>query len=375
MNWSAPTNADVSLLIAQPETSSSESSPINRLRGVMVSPSSLSREDIRHFVMDWNGNVIRVPLYMKEGVDDPLNANYVNTSDLNYVNKVWSEAFAQLDRILDISEDNNLRVIVDMHTVPYKRLNEGFWDNSIHFDLLITTWQVLAARLLDRGDVILGYDLLNEPGYGSTLEWQMLAQRIADAIREIDPNRTLIMECAIGANPIGFKNLVPLNNDNVIYSVHMYLPHAFTHQNLHEDSLKHPEYPGTIFTQSYEFTPNEQIFWDKNILKESLQPVLDFQNTYNVPILVGEFSAVRWAPGAYDYIRDAIEIFEEYGWDWIYHAYREWSGWSVEHTPDRSYNQPAEPTYRELLLREWFRQNNSAPIQIQPPLNLIIEIK
>ena len=29
-------------------------------------------------------------------------------------------------------------------------------------------------------------------------------------------------------------------------------------------------------------------------------------------------------------MRDCIEIFEEYGWDWCYHAFREWEGWSVE---------------------------------------------
>ena len=26
-----------------------------------------------------------------------------------------------------------------------------------------------------------------------------------------------------------------------------------------------------------------------------------------------------------------ISINEAYGWDWTYHAYREWQGWSVEY--------------------------------------------
>jgi hypothetical protein len=26
-------------------------------------------------------------------------------------------------------------------------------------------------------------------------------------------------------------------------------------------------------------------------------------------------------------MRDAIELFEEAGWDWTYHAFREWQGW------------------------------------------------
>ena len=32
------------------------------------------------------------------------------------------------------------------------------------------------------------------------------------------------------------------------------------------------------------------------------------------------------------WIRDCIDILEEYGWDWSYHAFREWDGWSVEKT-------------------------------------------
>ena len=70
--------------------------------------------------------------------------------------------------------------------------------------------------------------------------------------------------------------------------------------------------------------------------------------------------AIRWAPenSAYNYLRDIIDIFEEYGWDWSYHAFREWNGWSVEYTEDKNNNAPApEPTNREILLRSFFEKN------------------
>lgn len=35
--------------------------------------------------------------------------------------------------------------------------------------------------------------------------------------------------------------------------------------------------------------------------------------------------------GAERNLADLISIFNEYGWDWTYHAFREWPGWSVEH--------------------------------------------
>jgi hypothetical protein len=46
--------------------------------------------------------------------------------------------------------------------------------------------------------------------------------------------------------------------------------------------------------------------------------------------MVGEFSCILWSKGADKWIRDCIEIFEEYGWSWCYHAYREWQAWDVE---------------------------------------------
>ncbi len=60
----------------------------------------------------------------------------------------------------------------------------------------------------------------------------------------------------------------------------------------------------------------------------------EFQLKTGARIYVGEFSAIRWAPGADRYLRDSLELFEEYGWDWSSHSFREWDGWSLEHSGD-----------------------------------------
>ena len=88
--------------------------------------------------------------------------------------------------------------------------------------------------------------------------------------------------------------------------------------------------------------------------------MVDFQRKYNVHIYIGEFSAIRWAPdnSAYRYLKDLIDIFEAHGWDWTYHAFREWDGWSVEHGRDpMDHSRAKSPTDREQLLRSWFAQN------------------
>jgi len=176
-----------------------------------------------------------------------------------------------------------------------------------------------------------------------------LAERAARAIRAIDPARTIIVEPASWGGPDGLSDLAPLGVSNVVYSVHMYLPHAFTHQGVYGPGPVW-RYPGAIEGKN----------WDKAALEAALKPVIEFQRAYGVHIYIGEFSAIRWAPAesAYRYLKDLIDIFETHGWDWSYHAFREWSGWSVEHGSDRNNTAPVPtPTDRQRLLRHWYAQN------------------
>jgi len=176
-----------------------------------------------------------------------------------------------------------------------------------------------------------------------------LAGRAAKAIRAIDPERTLIVEPPEWGDPAGLRELRPLDVPNVVYSVHMYLPHAFTHQGV---GGRGPpcRYPGEI----------DGKLWDKAQLEAALQPVVEFQLKYGVHFYIGEFSAIRWAPegSAQRYLEDLIDIFEAHGWDWSYHAFREWDGWSVEHGSDPAdHGQAKTPTDREHLLQSWFAKN------------------
>ena len=223
-------------------------------------------------------------------------------------------------------------------------------------------WQRIARRYRGRG-VIYAYDLLNEPVEGAVapglLNWRGLATKVTRAIRAIDPGKPVVVEPSPWGGAQGFDALTPLDLDRVIYSFHMYQPHAFTHQGV-GNSRTALVYPGTI----------DGVQWNGEQLREAMQPAIDFQAEFNVHLYVGEFSAIRWAPdnSAYRYLRDVIDLFEEYDWDWSYHAYREWDGWSVEHGPDRRDRQPTtEPTDRSRLLRSWFAKNEKKAEQKETP--------
>ena len=322
-----------------------------RLRGTMVSP-NIDPEGLRVLGRDWNANLIRWQLvrHAPPGERPPL-----DTYDS------WLEGeLKKLEAALPWCERYGLYVVVDLHSPPggraiaggYVAATDGLFTDPRAQAKLVEVWERIARRF--RGHrAIWGYDLVNEPVEDFVAEgcedWPALAERVARAIRAVDPVRTLIVEPSGWGGPAGFVDFVPLGVSNVVYSVHMYEPHAFTHQGVYEQGQP-VRYPGFIGGR----------YWDKARLATVLGPVREFQRRYGVHIYVGEFSAIRWAPegNAARYLRDLIDLFETWGWDWSYHAFREWHGWSVEHGEDRANLQPAPvPTERQRLLQDWFARN------------------
>ena len=52
----------------------------------------------------------------------------------------------------------------------------------------------------------------------------------------------------------------------------------------------------------------------------------------------------------------ATAVFAEYGWDWTYHAFRKWAGWSVEHEgEDAASLRPSADNLRKQALLEGLR--------------------
>lgn len=322
-----------------------------RSRGAMVG-GDLGEEGLKVLGSEWGANLIRWQLirFEKPGQSTPL-AAYPG----------WLEAqMKRLDDVLRICARHGLRVVVDLHSPPGGRGtvsgyvgSDGalFTDRSAQ-DLFVSGWETMARRY--RGNrQIWGFDLANEPVEGwveaDCDDWPALATRAARAVEAIDPDRVVIVEPNDWGGPDAIQGLEPLPVSNVVYSVHMYVPMAFTHQGVFEQ--KPPvDYPGAI----------EGRRWDRAALAEVLAPVVTFQKRHGVRIYIGEFSAIRWAPAGSGerYLRDVISLFEEQGWDWSYHAFREWQGWSVEHGDAREDAQPSkELTGRGRLLKEMFELN------------------
>lgn len=326
-----------------------------RLRGVM-SPVKFNRQDFSD-LKALNVNCVRWQL---------VNRNWGKAGqdrDLAVYDRWLEGRLDELALVLDAAAQDGLKVVIDLHSPPGGRLADSTLRMVLeqeHQDHFVKVWERIARRFKDH-PAVWAYDLINEPvqnrpsppGLADAIGIQVLA---AKAVRAIDPKTAILITPDQWSSPDAFPFFEPVDVPGVVYQAHMYWPGQFTHQGVNNawgvESGNAPlAYPGSLDGRPL----------DKDALRRHLAPVREFQNAYGVHIYIGEFGTIRWSPGGAKYLEDCISIFEEYGWDWTYHAFREWPGWSVEHA-DLPYSmtdhpKAEQPTERARVLQKWFLQN------------------
>ncbi len=329
-----------------------------RRRGFMTpATSNITEQDLRDMAA-WGANLIRWQI-------GNMRKNIINPEEFQMF---FDAEIERLDRFLPLCEELGLKVVVDMHTLPGGRYGDDLVlgtagisdDNKSLFrmfnekeslDTFIKVWEKTARHY--RGNKnIWAYDLCNEPAQKSPVgnDYLKVQYLAAEAIRKIDPDTPILVESNQWDNPLHFAYLQPLPFKNVIYEVHMYDPGCYTHQGVYADLPVGVPYPGMHYGEYY----------DRERLRITLNPVRKFEQKYGAKIFVGEFSVIRWAPGAELYLDDVISLFEEYNWDWTYHAFREWDGWSAEHGADKNNQQPeTTDTPRKKTLLRYLKLNRT----------------
>ena len=278
-------------------------------RGVMSPQNGVNSGDIDTLRL-WKANVMRWQIV---SVDAPY--------DLGRWHGWLDSEIVQLDNAFNLCEPLGIKILIDMHWTPgghdTAKVMKVFQDQQYN-DTLLAAWQQLATRYMGRSNLF-GYDLINEPIQPSSppanLDARSTEIRIGNAIRAIDRKTPIFISFAQGDDPNAYKSPTPVPLTNVFYEVHMYQPLTFTNQD--SDLVT---YPGMI----------EGLQYNQAQLTANLTKVRTFQTTYSARMFVGEFSAVRYAPGAATYLQDCIGIWEGWGWGWCYHAYREANAWSLE---------------------------------------------
>ena len=288
-------------------------------RGVMSPCPRMDREDYFQELKKWNVNLMR--LQMNIGGKPSDYPQYIR----NYIDNI-------VPKVLDLGEKYGIKIIVDLHMVPgggQMRGNQTIFDSDESVNFFYRIWEEIATKFHNH-PALYGYDLINEPSQNCVAKYNYWdIQRIAaEKIRKIDPETPIYIASNHLNSPLSFCYLKPVKLKNIIYQVHFYEPFDYTHVMLYKKSLVSGKEQYRTFPGLYYGT-----FWSENLVefRKKLAMVRDFEQKHKAKIYIGEFSAQTYAPGSAKYIESCIRLFEEYGWDWTYHAFREAKMWDVEY--------------------------------------------
>lgn len=279
----------------------------------------------------------------------------------------WPAVLARLVTSVQKAQAAGLKVVIDMQEGPF---TGGFsWDDDEQNDLdsaFCQAWWSIADAMVTNGltGSVYAYDLCNEPNDTAQApmpprQWWPLATNIARTIRTRDTSTWLVYESGPGSYMSGFLyTLRPLPDARILYGAHFYYPDAYTAQDVNQLIPN----PGPVYSYPG-FTLNGTT-WDAARLAVQVRPLAAFQQTWGVPVYVGEFSAIRWAPGAADWLQDVVTILEHYHWSWTYHAWREWNGWNLEYDDNISSTAPSTatpPSDRAAVLQDALQNPPATP--------------
>lgn len=285
-------------------------------RGGNVMLPQCTVEDLR-VLRSWGANLAEIPILNVYAPGPPYDFQ--------------PENLARLDRAVQAAEQAHLYVALTCREGPgrpdFNRSHE-IWREAEAQDAYARMWHELAQHYRGRASIV-GYDLMCEPHPDQEAKqplgnWNVLARKITAAIREVDRETPILVNSIGWAYPQQFDVLEPTGDPRTVYTVHFYDPHYYTHQKP-ADKIGYPGFR----------VPGKQAdAWNKATLEAKLAPVRAFQQKHKVPIFVGEFGCARYAPGVEDWMRDQMDLYEQYGWSWAYWAFREWDVMNIERTAD-----------------------------------------
>jgi len=175
------------------------------------------------------------------------------------------------------------------HEIFYKGANgmnhtywhEAFENNEEAREAFNKLWGLVSKVLSDVPDENLAFNLLNEPEFEQMKAWnkreiwQGWATEIVDVIRDVSPQRTIIIEGihkSLFARNNGPANVIrPIPRKNIVYGFHYYQDNEWRLQDT-------PDLKGVSGV------PLPSL----NNLKSNMQQLVDYTKTYKVPVVLTE---------------------------------------------------------------------------------------
>ncbi len=257
------------------------------------------------------------------------------------------EAWELMTNAINWAEKHHLRTIVDLHIIRshyFNAVNEGGSSANTLFtseeaqQQLINMWYQLSDVLKGYSNDSVAYEFMNEPVADDHEQWNQLIAKVHKALREREPQRTLV----IGSNRWqGYETMkflkVPEGDKNIILSFHYYNPMLLTHRGAWWTPIgKYTgkiTYPGILISkEDYDAAPAE--------LKPELEPYLtqewnidkiraDFADAiaaakqYGLQLFCGEWGVYEPVERdlAYAWTKDMMQVFTENNIAWTTWCY------------------------------------------------------
>lgn len=240
------------------------------------------------------------------------------------------EAFELLHNALSWCQQHGLRAIVDLHILRSHHFNEEekpLWTDPAAQEKFIQLWQSFSEELKQYPNGMLAYELMNEPVADDPEEWNQLVAKAFNAIRALEPDRTIVIGSNRWQSADTFDALqVPANDNNILLSFHFYEPFLLTHYQASWTNLADytgpVHYPGQIVTEN-EFdalSPAMQSMvegrmksYNQDTLEQMMQKPIRVAREKGLPLYCGEWGVIDAAPNEarQQWYRDMIGIFEK----------------------------------------------------------------
>lgn len=239
------------------------------------------------------------------------------------------ETLRLIDNFISWCEKYKLNIVLNLHKAVgnYCDIQEDtkLLDDESLQKRFIALWETLEKRYSDKKQI--AFELLNEVRDAEPEKWNNLISRTVFALRKLNKTRKIIIGSTHWNSPNTLKHLKVFNDDNIIYSFHIYEPFEFTHQKgvfqadtiFYNRTMSYPgdieryrDYQRTVYNNKNPY-PNFQRM-DIDVMRNLMKSAVEFKEKNPDKVLwCGEFGTIRHADlkSRERWMRDVITILKE----------------------------------------------------------------
>ena len=209
--------------------------------------------------------------------------------------RLRDNAWEWFDQAIAMAKKREMYVILDMHGAPGRQSemdhsgrvgHNKLWSNKNHQKQTVWLWNQISQRYR-KEPAVAAYDLLNEPWGNNERNLKKVILQCYRAIRKNNDEHIVIFPGHTSGIDF-YKNIRSVDLDNVIYTMHFY-----------------PGFFGWGSPKPYIHT---------QFIKEGLSTWKKKMESFNSPLLIGEFNVVLKKAGGGEMMRRYYDYYESLNW-------------------------------------------------------------